>query len=110
MAYEQKPNSGALFPNKRKETAKHPDLTGTIEVDGKLYWISAWSKEAKQGGGEWLSLSVTLKENQGAPKEYTAPAGGKWSRPIAPPLAPTQQGTAGLTPSEDNETTAEVPF
>ena len=109
MAYEQRPNSGALFPNRRKEKPSHPDLTGTIEVEGKLFWISAWAKEAKTNKEEWLSLSVTPKDAQAA-KEYSAPAGGKWSRPIAPPLAPTAQATAGLTPSEDNDATAEVPF
>jgi hypothetical protein len=109
MAYEQKPNSGSLFPNKRKEKPNHPDLTGTIEVDGKLYWISAWSKESKISKEEWLSLSVTLKENQGAAKEYSAPAGGKWSRPIAPPLAPSAQAQDALNPSEDKDTDS-IPF
>lgn len=108
MAYEQKPNSGALFPNKRKESEKHPDLTGTLDVEGQQFWINAWSKTSKTNGEEWLSISIRPKENQGAPKDYTAPAGGKWSRPIAPPLA--ENKPAALTPSEDNDATAEVPF
>jgi len=109
MAYEQKINSGSLFPNSRKEKDTHPDLTGTVDVEGKPYWISAWSKTAKSNGQEWLSISLKPKEAQGAPKDYTAPAGGRWSRPIAPPLAPSAQAQDALNPSEDKDTDS-IPF
>jgi hypothetical protein len=95
MAYEQKQNSGSLFPNKRKEKESHPDLTGTLDVDGVQYWINAWSKTAKTNGEEWLSISIRPKDAQSQPaKTYTAPTVGKWARPVAP---------APLNPSEDNE-------
>lgn len=58
-------NSGALFINDRKKTDKHPDMTGTINVDGKDYWISGWSKVAKSGkrqGQKFLSVSITPME------------------------------------------------
>lgn len=93
MAYENKPDSGSLWPNKRKVTAKHPDMTGTLDVGGVQYWINAWSKTAPTSGQEWLSISIQPKDAQSQPAQnYTAPAGGKWSRPVAP---------AALTPSED---------
>lgn len=56
-------NTGVLFTNERKETEKHPDLTGTINVEGKEYFLSSWRKESK-GGKKFLSLSVTPKEKQ----------------------------------------------
>jgi hypothetical protein len=84
MAYEQKPNSGSLWPNNRKEKPTHPDLTGTIEVAGVLYWISAWEKNSN--GKPWLSISVKPKEAQAAPAaDAPAPSAGRWSQTVAEP-------------------------
>ena len=58
--YEQKDNSGSLFPNERKETDKHPDRTGTALIDGKEYWVSGWIKDGKKG--KWLSLAFKPKD------------------------------------------------
>ena len=58
-------NSGALFKNDKKETEKHPDYRGSINVDGTDYWLSAWIKTAKTGG-KYMSLAVTAKD---APRE-----------------------------------------
>lgn len=35
-------NRAVLFPNQRKQTDKHPDLTGTINIDGKDHFFDAW--------------------------------------------------------------------
>lgn len=35
-------NRFVLFPNNRKETDKHPDLTGTINIDGRDHFFDAW--------------------------------------------------------------------
>ena len=108
MAYEQKPNSGSLWPNNRKEKETHPDLTGTLDVEGQQFWINAWSKTAKTNGEEWLSISIRPKEAQGAPaKTYTAPAGGKWARNV--PAQPAQAEPAKPATSDDNPPD-EVPF
>ena len=64
MAYEQKPNRGSLFRNTRKETETHPDYTGDINIDGKLYWLNGWLEESK-AGTKYFSLSVKPKD---APK------------------------------------------
>lgn len=62
MAYEQRDNSGSLFVNDRKERDNHPDYSGTIMVDGKLYWLSAWEKQGQRGA--FFSLSVKPKEER----------------------------------------------
>jgi hypothetical protein len=62
MAYEQRDNSGTLFKNDRKESTKHPDYKGTIMVDGREYWLSAWIKDGQRG--KFMSLAVNPKDEQ----------------------------------------------
>ena len=57
-------NSGAIFRNKRKETDRHPDMTGTLNVEGREYWVSAWSKTSERVDGKFLSLSIKPKDEQ----------------------------------------------
>jgi hypothetical protein len=70
MSYDNT-NSGMLARNDKKETEKHPDFKGSINVDGVEYWLSAWVREGKEGGKmagrKFFSLSVSPKE-QAAPK------------------------------------------
>ena len=61
MAYELKEGQGSLFPNKRKETESHPNLTGTILLGGVEHWISGWVN-VTASGEKWISLSVKPKE------------------------------------------------
>ena len=61
MAFEQKPNTGALFRDDRKSSETDRDYSGTLNVDGVDYWISGWIKESKKGT-KFLSLSVKPKE------------------------------------------------
>lgn len=53
-------NRGTLFTNDRKTTEKHPDLKGSINIEGKEYWLSGWFKTGKSGG--FTSLSASPKE------------------------------------------------
>jgi len=60
-------NTGILARNERKEKDTHPDLQGSINVDGKEYWLSAWSKRGKSGkleGKPFFILSVKPKEDR----------------------------------------------
>ena len=54
-------NSGALFPNNRKEKETHPDLNGSCEIEGKEFWFKAWKKTSKNGL-PFLSVSFDPKE------------------------------------------------
>ena len=50
-------NRGVLFKNSRKETERHPDYTGAINIEGTDFWLSAWVQESKKGE-KYLSLSL----------------------------------------------------
>jgi hypothetical protein len=60
MKYEQKPNTGVLFKNNKKETDRHPDYTGNILLSDGEYMVSAWVKDGKSG--KFFSLSVKKKD------------------------------------------------
>ena len=59
-------NTGTLGRNDRRETEKHPEYTGTLNVDGREYWISAWVKtagpNARSPNSKFFSLSVKPRE------------------------------------------------
>lgn len=59
MAFEEKPNTGVLFPNNRKEKDSHPDYRGKGNFDGKEFEIAAWKKVSQNGSPR---LSIAFKE------------------------------------------------
>lgn len=71
MAYEMKEGSGSLFKNQRKTSESHPDFTGSIKLNGKEHWFSAWVKESPKAG-KFFSVSVGKVKEQSNFK----PAGG----------------------------------
>lgn len=101
MAYDNT-NSGLLAKNQRKEQDNHPDYTGSINVDGQEYWLSAWIKEGREGskleGQKYFSLSVKPKDAQ-PQRRAPAPA------PRAPQQPQRRQQPTSLTDMEDD-----IPF
>ncbi len=65
MTYDNT-NTGALFPNKNRKTENHPNLTGSINIEGVEHWLSAWTKVDKNNK-KYISISL------GAPKEARPP-------------------------------------
>jgi hypothetical protein len=61
MSYEQKPNTGSVFPNERKEKEGDPNVKGSALIDGVEYWVSGWTNTTKDGGKKYLKLSFTAK-------------------------------------------------
>ena len=60
---EDKDMSGVLFKNNKKETDKHPELTGNIVIGGEKYYLSAWSNTSK-AGNKYIKLSATAEQKQ----------------------------------------------
>jgi hypothetical protein len=60
-------NRGAIWPNTKKETDRHPDFTGSLDVDGVEYWVSAWKRSPDANPkAPSLRISVKRKEEQRA--------------------------------------------
>lgn len=56
-------NRGAIWKNEKKTTDKHPDFTGSINVEGREFWLSGWKRRPDQSpNAPALSLSVQPKE------------------------------------------------
>ena len=56
-------NTGVLFRAKDQKTEKHPAYSGTVNVDGKEFWLAGWVKESKQGE-KFFSLALKPKEKK----------------------------------------------
>jgi hypothetical protein len=56
MAFETRDNSGNLFRNDKREKENQPNATGRAKIDGKEYFVSAWTKEDRNGN-KFQSLS-----------------------------------------------------
>lgn len=61
MAYELRDGQGSMFKNKKTKDSQ-PDYAGEFKLDGKMYRLSAWIKEGKNG--KYMSLSVQAKEEK----------------------------------------------
>ena len=68
MTYDNT-NRGTLGKNKRKEKDTQPEYTGKCDIDGKMYWINGWVKEAN--GSKFFSLSFKAQD---ATAQQAAPA------------------------------------
>jgi hypothetical protein len=79
MSYDNT-NSGLLAKNDKQGNESRPDYRGSINVDGREYWLSAWIKQGREGtklaGQKYMSLSVKPKDEQAAyaPAPAAAPA------------------------------------
>ena len=50
-------NRGAIWKNENRQSDKHPHFSGSINIDGKDYQLSAWSKSSDRAG-KYLSLAI----------------------------------------------------
>jgi len=62
MPHYDNTNRGAIWNNQRKESDKHPDFTGSLNVEGKEYYVSAWRKEPNGDRSPVLSFSIKAKD------------------------------------------------
>jgi hypothetical protein len=79
-------NRGQIWRNEKKDKDTHPDFTGSLNVNGVEYWVSAWKrKEGANPKAPALSFTVKPKEEQQqsisqratpkAPNSYAAATG-----------------------------------
>lgn len=70
-------NRGQIWKNEKKRDGKQdPDFTGSLNVGGKDYWVSAWKrKEGAADRAPALSFSVKPKDakRQETPAQEPAP-------------------------------------
>jgi len=72
MANFDNTNTGAIWGNKDRKTDKHPTHTGSINVEGVEYWVSAWVGD-KSKNQPALSFKIQKKEPKQS-KPAAAPA------------------------------------
>jgi len=60
-------NKGILSRNDNRTLDTHPEFKGSINIEGRDFWLSAWVKERKDGSGKFFSLSVKPKDGASAP-------------------------------------------
>ena len=63
-------NRGAIWPNDRMRDGKQdPHFTGSLNVNGVEYWVSAWKRKADaKPGSPSLSFTVNPKQANRAPR------------------------------------------
>ena len=81
-------NRGAMFKNDKEGNEKRPDYTGSLNVEGTEYKLSAWIREAKSGS-KFMSIACDKKE----------------AKPAAKPAPRRNSDVSGFDPDTD-----EIPF
>jgi hypothetical protein len=70
MSYDNT-NKGTIAKNPRKEADTHPDIKGSINVEGRDYWLDGWQKTNSKDGSKFYSLTVKPKEaRSSAPQNH----------------------------------------
>ena len=82
--YQEKDQSGSLFPNTRKERDSQPDMTGKAIVNGVPVYVSAWTKD----GGR-ISLAFKNREAGAFDKKPEAGGGDSFGADDSIPFAPS---------------------
>ena len=98
MSYEQRDNSGTLFKNDTREKDTHPNAKGKAMIDGRMYYVSAWTKEGAKG--KFQSLSFKAIENDAQEK----PSRESFVRNVEREFGP---GTTVVRPMDDD---SDLPF
>lgn len=72
MAYGLRPGQGSLFRNERKQSDRHPDYNGSINIDGTEFWLSGWLKDGKKGKFLSIALGKPKDQQPGQPQDSGA--------------------------------------
>lgn len=84
MAFDNT-NSGMMARNENRKSDKHPEFSGSLNVEGVDYWVSAWVNEGKAGGKmegkKYFSIKITRKEQQAGPSTARTSIPNKYAFP-----------------------------
>lgn len=72
MVQHDNTNKGTIAKNARKETDTHPDIAGSINVEGKDFWINGWLRKNSRDGSSFYSLTVKPKQERAAEIRHEA--------------------------------------
>jgi uncharacterized protein (DUF736 family) len=65
---------GVLFPNEKRSNDRAPNATGTIQIKGVTYKLAGWTKEAKNSGKKFMSITAEEQDTDGVNQDRKAPA------------------------------------
>lgn len=60
-------NRGAIWKNNDKLTEKHPDFKGSINVEGRDFWLSGWLRPT-DASPKAPSMSFSIQPKDAKPK------------------------------------------
>lgn len=66
-------NRGSIWKNDKKEKDTHPDFTGSLNVNGVEYWVSAWKRKPDQSD-KAPALSFSIKPKEAGQPQKAAPS------------------------------------
>jgi len=67
-------NRGAIWKNENRQSDKHPHFSGSINIDGKDYWLSGWKRaDDASDRAPLVSFSVRPKDDNPS-QSYQQPA------------------------------------
>jgi hypothetical protein len=55
-------NRGTLFRNDKKQDDRDRDYSGSLNVEGREFWLSGWVNVSKKTGKKFLGLTVKAKD------------------------------------------------
>jgi hypothetical protein len=73
MTYDNT-NRGTIATNTRKSKDTDADITGSINIDGKEFWLNGWKKTNSRDSSTFYSLSVKPKEARREERQSAPPA------------------------------------
>src|SRR3990167_6733572 len=81
-------NRWVLFENNRKRNSKDSDYNGTINIDGREYWLNGWESNGKAvASGTVKPKTEARRENYERSRESQAPARSEYNDDRKPPPA-----------------------
>ena len=108
MKQYDRTNTGTLGKNDRRETENHPELTGSLNINGVEYWLNGWIKvagpTARVPGQRFISLTVKPKDGLAEPRK-PAQGGGQQS-----PQKPRQEAPGQWQETPDPFDDDDIPF